>query len=174
MITGDNQSCDCGSNFKGAANELKENLQALDQDKLSHCAQTKRFEWKFIPPSSPHMGGAWERLVRKVKTALTTIMKDRVLTDFQLATIFCEVEYIVNSRPLTCVSDDPNDYEALTPNHFLLGKSWNYPISKVCKSDLCSKKRWRQVQILVYHFWTRWKREYLPTYEENGKLNKRT
>ena len=154
---------DCGSNFKGSANELKENLQALDQDKLSHYAQTKRFEWKFIPPSSPRMGGAWERVVRTVKTALTTIMKDRVLTDFQLATIFCEVEYILNSRPLTCVSDDPNDYEALTPNHFLLGKSWNSPISKVCESDLCSKKRWRQVQILVDHFWTRWKREYLPT-----------
>ena len=115
---------DCGSNFKGAANELKENLQALDQEKLSHYAQTKRFEWKFIPPSSPRMGGALERLIRTDKTALTTIMKDRVLTDFQLATIFCEVEYIVNSRPLTCVSDDPNDYEALTPNHFLLWKEF--------------------------------------------------
>ena len=74
------------------------------------------------------------------------------------------------------LSDDSNDYEELTPIHFILGKSRNSPISKVCKSDLCSKKRWRQVQILVDQFWTRWKREYLPTFtvRRNGKLTKRT
>ena len=32
----------------------------------------------------------------------------------------CEVESIMNSQPLTKVSDDPNDLEVLTPNHLLL------------------------------------------------------
>ena len=36
-------------------------------------------------------------------------------------TIMSEVELTVNSRPLKNVSDNIDDYETLTPNHFLLG-----------------------------------------------------
>ena len=34
-----------------------------------------------------------------------------------------EVEAILNARPLTPITMDPNEEEPLTPNHFLLGKS---------------------------------------------------
>ena len=37
-----------------------------------------------------------------------------------LHTVGVETEAVLNSRPLTSVSDDLNDYEALTPNHFLI------------------------------------------------------
>ena len=55
-------------------------------------------------------------------------MKDRVLTDPQLATLLTEVENILNSRPLTRASEDAADLEALTPYHILLGrhKNWSY------------------------------------------------
>jgi len=42
------------------------------------------------------------------------------LDDEGLQTLCCEVEAILNSRPLTQVSGDPSDMEALTPKHLLL------------------------------------------------------
>jgi hypothetical protein len=38
-----------------------------------------------------------------------------------LHTLLVKVEFLVNSRPLTYVSSDPNDPESITPNHILLG-----------------------------------------------------
>ena len=40
-----------------------------------------------------------------------------------LATYLAEIESFINGRPLIPISDDVNDIEALTPNHFLLGRS---------------------------------------------------
>ena len=66
------------------------------------------------------MGGPWERLVRTVKCSLKVILQNTLVNDFTLNTVFTEVESLVNSRPLTAVSEDVNDLELLTPNHFLL------------------------------------------------------
>ena len=35
----------------------------------------------------------------------------------------CLVEHILDTRPLISVSEDPEDLEALTPNHFCLGRA---------------------------------------------------
>ena len=53
------------------------------------------------------------------------IVRNRELTDDVLSTTMCLVEPILNSSPLTStsISDDPEDLEALTPNHFLLGRA---------------------------------------------------
>lgn len=40
-----------------------------------------------------------------------------------LDTFLCEVEPILNDRPITISSMDPNNLEALTPNHLLLLKN---------------------------------------------------
>ena len=53
----------------------------------------------------------------KVSKALLT---EQVLDDKGLTTLMCEVEAMVNGRPITKVSDDPCDLEPLTPNHLLL------------------------------------------------------
>ena len=47
----------------------------------------------------------------------------RSLTDDVLTTTMCFLEQTLNARPLTSVSDDPDDLEAQTPNHFILERT---------------------------------------------------
>ncbi len=42
-----------------------------------------------------------------------------MMDDESFHTILCEAEAFLNDRPITKLSDDPNDLEALTPNHIL-------------------------------------------------------
>ena len=75
-----------------------------------------------------------------------------------------EAENIINSRPLTHVSLDHNDDEALTPNHFLIGSSGaSLPPGRFVPSDVNLRKSWKVSQALADQFWQRWIREYLPT-----------
>ena len=166
---------DCGGNFLGAVNELHDVIEALDKDKIKSYATSKGIEWQFNPPSAPHMGGIWERLVRSVKEVMTGLLQDKVLTDPQLATLLTEVESILNNRPLTHNSTDSEDLEALTPNHILLGlhKQWGFVVD-VDREDVTSRKRWRQVQALAQIFWDRWLKEYLPEQTKRVKWREHT
>ncbi len=154
---------DNGTNFVGGQRELRE---AVDQwnasAKCKDYLLLNHIEWYFNPPFASHMGGVWERQIRTVRKVLNAIMKDTVLDDQQLDTLFCEVESIVNSRPITPVSSDPKDYEPLTPNHLLtLRVGQVAPPGLFDKHDIY-RRRWRHVQLLADHFWRRWVREYLP------------
>jgi hypothetical protein len=155
---------DNGTNFTGANSELKKSLQDMDQDKLDGFCQKQSIRWYFNPPAAPHMGGSWERMVKSVKVALGDTLSRKNLHEEVLNTLLIEAEHTVNSHPLTHVPDDPNDPEALTPNHFLIGKSSNLqPNGEFCENDLFGRKQWRITQTLAEHFWKRWVKEYLPT-----------
>ena len=86
--------------------------------------------------------------------------------------MMAEIESLLNSRPLTHVSIDPQDPEAITPNHFLTGRnSPNVPPDVFDERDLNSRKRWRQAQTL---FWRRWLREYMSRLTERRKWTTRS
>jgi len=155
---------DNGTNFIGANSELKEAIKTLDNKQISDHLTRNAIEWKFNPPSSPWMGGVWESLVKIVKRALKTVITDRLLTDEALTTFLCEVESVVNSRPLTSISDDPNDFDAITPNHFIINRSNdNTPLGNFDDKDLDSRRKWRKVQAVTNMYWKRFTREYLST-----------
>ena len=69
----------------------------------------KEIQWDFTPPASSHIDGVWERQIRTVRKVLNAILKEQTLDDELLSALFCEVATIINGRPLTTVSDDPND-----------------------------------------------------------------
>ena len=54
------------------------------------------------------------------KKTLKTVLQNRIVAKEALRTALVEAEGILNSRPVTYVSSDADDIEALTPNHFLL------------------------------------------------------
>ncbi|XP_028159447.1 uncharacterized protein LOC114352159 [Ostrinia furnacalis] len=151
---------DNGTSFVGATKFLRE----LYGPKLNDFTVNNGIEWRFIPPSAPSMGGAWERLVRSVKTALKVILKDRAPKEPIFTTLLVEAEAIVNSRPLTHVSVGQEGNEALTPFHFLIGTSstGNHHVGAV-PQDLYGRTAWRKTVRLADLFWQRWLKEYLPT-----------
>ena len=117
------------------------------------------------------MGGIWEKIIRAVKKIMFSIIKNTVLTDFELMTIFTDIEVIVNNRPLTYVSDNPDDHEPLTPNHLLLGRYNGGAVIKEPDEDISSRRRWKQVVAISNQFWKRWLIEYLPTLQSRRIWN---
>lgn len=66
-----------------------------------------------------HHGGVWERIIRMIRKILTLVLQQQTLDDEGFHTVLCEVEDILNDHPITTVSDDSNDLEALTLSHLL-------------------------------------------------------
>ncbi|XP_058449050.1 uncharacterized protein LOC131429011 [Malaya genurostris] len=155
----------------GAERLLKEQVQRIQDDLVTTFTGTTT-RWLLIPPAAPHMGGAWERLVRSIKTAMeTTYNNDRKLDDEELETMVFEAEGIVNSRPLTYLPLDAEESEALTPNHFLLGSSngVRQPVVKPTDPIRSIMSSWDMIQLQLDRFWKRWTREYLPTLTRRTK-----
>ena len=142
----------------------------IDRNKVTEYATKKKFQWNFNPPEAPHMGGIWERMIRSVKLTLQVIFSEQSINNFTLMTAFTQVEALINGRPLTANSDDIQDLEALTPNHFLFGRpDATVPVVRSEDLKISLRKRWRQTQQLSEQFWNRWQKEYLPSLTKRSK-----
>ena len=88
----------------------------------------------------------------------------------------CEVESIVNSRPLTTVSGDPKDLDPLTPNHILLGRAQVSLSSPGIfqKSVVYLRRRWRRETKGTNVFCRRRRKEYLSILQSRQRFNKPT
>ena len=95
-----------------------------------------------------------DRCIRTVRKVMAALVKEQTLDDEGLLTLRCKVEATANGWPITKVSDDPRDPEALTPNNLLLLRSGPaLPPGLFTKIDSFSRRRWRQVQYLADVFW---------------------
>ena len=97
-------------------------------------------------------------------------LDERTLKDDVLITTMCLVEQTLNATPLISVSDDPDDLEALTSNHFLLGRAiLATPFLPDAQRYTDLRRVFRVSQAYSDMIWTRWTKEYLPEWNRCNK-----
>ncbi len=110
-----------------------------------------------------NLGGLWESGVKSftnhhLKRAVGSIR----LTFEEFVTVTTEIEGILNSRPIVPMSTDPNDYNALTPGYFLIGRPLiSIPEPNLTESSDNYLSRWQKTTKLVQMVWKNWSRDYL-------------
>ena len=172
-----NLYCDRGTNFVGADNELRRSQDEMSIDKINYFLSKNQCQFLFNTPASSHMSGAWERMIRTIRQVLKGLLSEAParLDTSGLRTLFYEVMAIINSRPLSYLSnsDGVSQLEPLTPNHLLTMKVQQPlpPPGKFESSELYSRRRWRRIQSLAERFWGRWRHEYLSTLQKRSKWN---
>ena len=148
---------DNATNFVGAEKGLKLSIDKWNQNVIRKFLLQKQIKWVFNTPAASHHRGVWERCIRSIRKVLNAVTHLQTLDEESLATFMCEVENIINNRPLTCVSSDVKDMQPLTPNMLLHQKQdISLPPGEFDSSDLFSRKRWRHVQYMSDMFWKRW------------------
>lgn len=116
------------------------------------------------------MGGAWERLVRSVKTSLYAALPTRNPSDALLQSFLIEIEHCINSRPLTYLPIDSEEDDALTPNHFIHAYyNQGHQLGEFTNDTQLLKFNWMTSQVVANRFWKRWIREYLPNLNRRAK-----
>lgn len=170
---------DNAGNFRLTEKILEEAWSKIVQSEevMNYCS-TEGIAWKFIPERAPFFGGFYERMVGVVKAAMKVSLGKKLFTVSSLRTLLCEVEAIVNSRPIVATSDDPPII--LRPIDFLLpGKRQvGVPMLNGDNSDeeyrdlrnLTSKDNllefWRLQQKTLDKFWKNWSELYIKNLRE--------
>ncbi|GFW90679.1 DUF5641 domain-containing protein [Trichonephila clavipes] len=143
----------------GANSILKKfhKLLNFQVENLAKYFVSENIDWKFIPPKSPHFGGLWEAGVKSVKHHLKTAIENLHFTFEEFETIMIQVEGILNPRPLTPLSSDADNFDVLTPGHFLIGR----PITSIPEPNFIDVNenrlsRWEKITKVVQRTWKKW------------------
>ena len=158
---------DNGSNFTATAEILKKwqkNVALQNALAINNCT------WKFNPSRAPWMGGFFERLIGLTKRSLNKILGNRKVTTEELHTLMCRIEAQLNDRPLTCVSDQLDDFPALTPSMLIYGYRLDsvpeptvepdHADPNVMESELLNKRQ-KHNKLIFQNFMKKWRTEYL-------------
>lgn len=67
---------------------------------------------------APHMGGLWEAAVKSFKFNFRRIARSHKFNFEEFSTLLARIEGVLNSRPISAMSEDPEDLTELTPAIF--------------------------------------------------------
>jgi hypothetical protein len=153
-------SCDNAGTFVGGskllARAIEEQLSEHFQANLvQEMARKHQIQFNFIPKRMPHLGGAWERMVREIERCLVKSAATVSRLNYDaLTTLFVHAEGIVNRRPLA-INDELG---VITPMSILApaseaayGFPTNYSLVRVVG----------QLRQCIDHFWKGWTQFYL-------------
>ena len=164
---------DNASTYEAAADELKHLLNSEEgswssRHNVEIHSQKSAMAWRFL--------GEIDWTNKDCNEEDTQESPCKPWSTAVLQTIVIEVELILNDRPLTYFSDDIRDPEPLTPSHLLHGRRMNSLLHEsVSVEDIQDapysekthlSKAVKDQSLLLSHFNTRWKREYLTSLRE--------
>jgi hypothetical protein len=148
-------------------------------DPFSKYLSGEEIKWYFIPQLSPWSGGVYERLIKVVKVTMNKAVGRRMLSDQELSTVLPEIEFVVNSRPITWLSDDINDGSPLSPNDLLGVRSVTVThLPSQSDPDFTNQKMgtaeqlqalYRKQQRVSDEFWRMWQSQYLTSLREKSR-----
>ena len=159
---------DNGSTFQAACKELPRLLRSSE---LKNALRKKGIRWEFIPPYAPAQGGIWESMVKQIKRILLRTLDSAAHKPSLLELItFCSNSVrVVNERPITALSDDPNDFTVVTPASLLTpGFDVYSPVGMAHERDHL-RRDYRFNLALADRFWEDWVAFYLPTLQGRNK-----
>ena len=162
---------DNARNFLGAEVDL--GVAEKFESEINAFAVRKGIRWRFHPPKASSHAGHYERLIRSTRKALRGFSLEpgyhpvsTELSEDNLSTFLCQVEAILNDRPISPSPTHAGDEDALTPSQILLLKP--NPCEKLeVRENLC--KSYHQAQEAADIFWDQWSRNYLTELQKRQK-----
>jgi len=153
---------DNAKNFKSACKEIRSLYRSINWSKVKETGLINKIDWQFSTERAPWTNAICERMVRSVKAPLRIILGSANLTYRQLSVILTEVEGIVNNRPLSLVTDHPDDLIPITPAELIIGRKMNQlPDPNIQHNETNIVHLWRKRQATLNSFWKRWRNDYL-------------
>lgn len=156
---------DRGTNFKGAAGYLD-----LQHDTIQSAVAKEGINWKFLLAKTPHRGGFWEAGVKAAKKPLLRQLKGVILNYDEYATLFTEIEGILNSRPLCYRTYGTSETEIITPGHFLIGDYMKaVPEPEDGQYKLKLSRRYHELKNRINQFFRVWSKDYMNQLQQRSK-----
>ena len=144
---------DPGSQLMAAAVELG----SWDFSKIEEWVEGEKTEWHAIPADSQHFNGCVEAMIKVTKKQLADTLKSKVLTKGELDTLFSNVAFIVNSRPLMKkAGDDPLSGGPITPLHLMKGRCTKFVPTANLDHNPKLTKRLKFIEEMTDEFWRKW------------------
>ncbi|GFR23822.1 integrase catalytic domain-containing protein [Trichonephila clavata] len=149
-----------GTNFVGLNNEL----QNIDWSAIIAHSDLKKIFWHFNPPTAVW----WQRVVRMLKELMRRNLGKASLQYDELHTIVCECEALLNSRPLTYLSEDPSDLVPITPSLFLQDQT-EFCVQDMDLNDMQNlRKRVKHLHAVKHKLKARFQKEYISILKQTS------
>ena len=155
---------------------ISDNFKSYKSAPVKKFTRSNHIDWIYILDRSPNWGGFYERLVKIVKDSLHKVVKNAKLNFDELNTFLHEIESMMNSRPLTYISDD--NMEPITPYHLLHGRNiassygHNLLNQREMNENEIMVKRVQYVRLLIEKYWCRFYHEYTVALRERTLYDK--